>query len=246
MKNLILMTQLMTRIPIPIPVDFKNEELGKGNVYFPFIGAIIGVILAIVYSLVFYLFGDGFLRGILVMVAYLWASGGLHMDGISDTFDGLWSNRSRERMLEIMKDSRLGVYGTLILIVTMLTLVGTVQELQGQWQWLILAPMLGRYGCVVGNAISKYAREDGMGKYFIQNCGIRELLLASLYTWPLTFIISGVSGLIVLVFVMAFTYLFTRWVQNKIGGITGDVIGAVIELNQLLVLLFAVAVINLH
>ncbi len=243
MKNFILMIQLMTRIPIPIAVDFKNEDLGKGNIYFPLIGAVIGLILALAYNVGFYLFNEGFLQGLIVVIAYLWASGGLHMDGVSDTFDGLWSNRSRERMLEIMKDSRLGVYGVLILIITLLTQLGTVQRLQGQWYWLVLAPMLARYGCVVGNAISKYAREDGMGKYFIQDCGLRELVIASLYTWPLAFLIGQVKALIALILVIAFTYLFTRWVQNKIGGITGDIIGAVIELNQLLVLLFAVAII---
>ncbi|AZR74962.1 cobalamin 5'-phosphate synthase [Anoxybacter fermentans] len=240
------MTQLMTRIPIPITIDIKNEELGKGNIYFPLIGGLIGLFLAAIYKIFFHLYGDGYLLSVLVVAAYLWISGGLHMDGLSDTFDGLWSNRSREKILEIMRDSRVGVYGVLILILTISILIGGIQKLHGQWQWLILIPMVARYGCVVGNAISEYARPEGMGKYFVKDCGLKELLVASLYTWPLAFWLRGIQGIMVVIFVLAFTYLFTHWVQAKIGGITGDVIGAVIELNQLLVLLLAVLFINLN
>lgn len=163
------------------------------------------------------------------------------MDGVSDTFDGLWSNRSPERILEIMKDSRLGTFGALGLMLTAFIQIAGWQEISGHWSWFILVPMLGRYGCVFGNAISRYARPDGMGKYFVEDCGLREWGLASLYTGPIVFYFGGFLGIGAMAGVLLFTYVFTRWVQKKIGGITGDIIGAVIELNQLLVLLFLAA-----
>lgn len=245
MKRFILMIQLMTRIPIPINVEVENSDLGKGNIYFPLIGAIIGLILVAIYQLGFFFYGQGFLLSVLVVLGYFWISGGLHFDGLSDTFDGLWSNRSRERMLEIMKDSRLGVFGAMSLLMTVLLQIATINRLNGQWQWLILAPMLGRYGCVLAATISEYARSTGMGKYYIEYCQKRELLLASLYTWPLTLGLLGVWGLAALLGVISGTFLFCRWVSNKLGGITGDILGAVIELNQLGVLLLAVFLINL-
>lgn len=248
MKLFILMTQLMTRIPIPVQVNFNEEDLGKGNIYFPLIGGVMGLFLAGVYWLGSYLYQPtGLLVPILIVVAYLWISGSLHMDGISDTFDGLWSNRSRERMLEIMKDSRLGVFGALSLILTILLQLATLQRLQGlpeTYRWLILIPALGRYGAVFGNSISSYARNDGMGKHFIEECGIGEWLIASLYVIPVVFWLVGVWGIIALGIVLFFTYFFTRWVHSKIGGITGDVIGAVIELNQLIVLMYVVALVE--
>ena len=236
MKLFILMIQLMTRIPLPIMVKVDEKKLGKGNIFFPVIGAVIGLIMAGVSWVLARFFGLGQLYAILVMLTYLWASGGLHIDGLSDTFDGLWSNRPRDRMLEIMRDSRVGVYGVLILILTIIIWIVGLTELGGGWQYLILIPMLGRYGAVVANSISNYAREEGMGKYFVQFCGGRELLLTSLYTWPVTYWLIGLKGIWILLTVIIFTYLLVRWVKKKIGGITGDIIGATIELNQLLII----------
>lgn len=243
MKRFLLMVQLMTRIPVPITVKVENSDLGKGTVYFPLIGIIIGLILVGIYQLFFLFFGQGFLLATLVVLGYLGVSGGLHFDGLSDTFDGLLSNRSRERILEIMQDSRLGVFGTLSLLMTVLLQIGSISRLNGEWQWLILAPMLGRYGCVFAATISRYARSAGMGKYYIEYSTQRELLLASLYTWPLTFWLCGVGGLAALGGVIICTYSLCRWTSNKIGGITGDILGAVIELNQVVVLLLAASLI---
>lgn len=240
MKRLILMLQFMTRLPIPIKVEFNNADLGKGNVWFPLIGAIVGLWMAGVYWLSSQLMVDGFLPATLTLVAYIWITGGLHLDGLADTFDGLWSNRPRERVLEIMKDSRLGTFGALGLLLLVLLNIGSLEQLTGQWVWVIVAPVLGRYACVFGNTISTYARPEGMGRHFVEDCGWSEFGWASVFTWPVVYVALGLTGLMALLIVLGFTYLFTRWVQSKLGGITGDIMGAVIELNQLLVWLLAV------
>ncbi len=240
MKRLILMIQLMTRIPIPMTIQVEEEDLGKGNVYFPLVGLLIGVLLTIVYQGGRWLYGDGLLTSVLVVCAYSWVSGGLHLDGLSDTFDGLWSNRSRERILEIMKDSRLGVFGGLSLILIILLQVSTISNLAGQWRWLLLTPILGRYGCVFAASIAEYARSEGMGKSYVEYCGRKEWFFASLYTCPLAFLLGGLGGLISLLLVLAFTYIFITMVQVKLKGITGDILGAVIELSQVIVLLYCI------
>lgn len=240
MKTFIFMTQLMTRIPFPLQVEVAEEDLGRGNLYFPLIGAIIGVILAGAYCVFLYVFGEGILAAVLCIGVYLWITGGLHMDGLSDTFDGMGSNRSRERVLEIMKDSRVGVFGVLILVFTLLVQVAAVQRLAWHWAWIVAVPMLGRYGCVFGNSISTYARTEGMGKYFVTDCTWREWILTSLYIWPAAFLLLGLNGLVATGIVLGVSWVTTRWVQRRLGGITGDVIGAVIELCQLAVLLLAV------
>lgn len=245
MKMFILMTQLMTRIPLPLNIEVKNIELGKGNVYFPLIGVVIGGFLSLVTLILKPLLGRGFLLSILVVASYIWVSGGLHLDGLSDTFDGLGSNRSKERILEIMKDSRVGVFGVLVLMMTILLQIASIFELNFDWHWLLLMPMLGRYACVFCNTIARYARTDGMGKYFVENCGYQQFFFASFYTIPFTLYLKGLQGFLTIVLILVFTLLFTRWVEHKIDGITGDVIGATIELNQLLVLLLAVLFNNL-
>lgn len=244
MKRLILMVQFMTRLPIPVKVEFKNEDLGKGNAWFPLIGGIIGLGTATVYWFGSQLFVEGFVPAILALAAYIWLTGGLHLDGLSDTFDGLWSNRPRERVLEIMKDSRIGTFGALGLLITVLLDISSLEPLAGHWAWVILAPVLGRYACVFGNTISSYARPDGMGKYFVEDCGWREFAWASVIAVPVAYCTVGVAGLVALLGVLGFTYLFTHWVQSKLGGITGDIMGAVIELNQVLVWLLAIAYLN--
>ena len=103
-KQFLILIQFMTRIPVFVNVEYDEEKLGKSIKYFPLVGAVIGI----------FLFGINFLAGkvtenrqiiaVIIVVAEIFITGILHIDGLADTFDGLFSYAKKERMLEIMKD----------------------------------------------------------------------------------------------------------------------------------------------
>ena len=115
-KGFILAIQFLTRIPINIPVDFNRENLSKTTFFYPLTGMIIGGIAGLVYYLASYINKD--IASFLAVTTIIIVTGGLHLDGLGDTFDGFLSARDRERILDIMKDSRIGtlifVLGTIV------------------------------------------------------------------------------------------------------------------------------------
>lgn len=236
MKRFILMLQFLTKLPLPFNIDSNQKDFSRGIVYFPLIGLLIGLML---YGLHIglSLFFSPLVTAILIVAFEVFITGGLHLDGLADMFDGLYSYRDKKRMLEIMKDSRIGVNGVLVLLVTLLVKVGLIFDLNGQSLFiLILMPMSSRYFAVVLSTFSKYARENGMGGFFIGETSKVQLLIASL-----TLILYGfyLESILVFVLVLALTFAFRFHVYQKIDGLTGDVLGAWIELSEVLILLLA-------
>lgn len=249
MKRLVLMIQFLTRIPIPANLEVGTEDFGKGLVLAPAVGLIIGGFLSLAFWLLEGLL-PSFVLAVLLMVLYILLTGGLHLDGLGDTFDGLFSNRSRERMLEIMRDSRVGsnavlaLVSVLLLNTGLLASVGSLQKLS-PLQLILLFPVAGRMGSVTGAGISRYARSgEGLGKTFIDFCGAREVVEGLALGALLFFCIGGFTGLLLAPFPAVTAVLLTKAFSRKIGGATGDILGAVCELNQTLFLLFAILVLQ--
>lgn len=117
-KGLILTIQFLTRLPINIPVDFNDENIRKSTFFFPFVGILLGAIA----SLPYILFGKENMEiaSLLIVILMIFLTGGLHLDGLSDTVDGFFSNKKKKDVLEIMKDSRIGAFGVLSLIILVL------------------------------------------------------------------------------------------------------------------------------
>ena len=139
----------MTRIPIKADVGF-DEEFHKSIVYFPLVGLIIGAISFIIGSLSSIIF-DTFLTSILIVACEVILTGGLHIDGLGDTFDAIYSNRDKERMLEIMKDSRLGTNSLLAILFLVLIKVGLLNSIinSNLMCLVIFMPMISRLGVIV-------------------------------------------------------------------------------------------------
>ena len=119
MKALILMIQFMTRYPIPLQIDFTAERFVQGMKWMPLVG-----LLAALPAVAGYALADAWLgrdvAAIVAVILLITVTGGLYLDGIADAADGLFSYRSRERMLEIMRDSTLGANGVIALVLTIL------------------------------------------------------------------------------------------------------------------------------
>lgn len=239
-KRFFLMIQFLTRIPIPLRFDATNEDYGKGLIFAPLVGLLIGAILYGV-NLLFTPFMQLEARIAIVIASYVLITGGLHIDGLGDTFDGVFSNRPRDKMLEIMRDSRIGTFGLLAIVLVLFLDFWLLRDVvnKGFIYAVIMFPMSGRIGSILSSSISSYARKgEGLGKSFIEYCGAREFITGIVFYIIPCILIGGTTGGIIAAITIASAISTTVYFTNKLGGATGDVLGAVCELNQLSFLLF--------
>ena len=246
MKRFISILQFMTRIPINIDTGF-DEEFHKTITYFPLVGLVLGVLIYII-GLVSGIFFDSFITSIIVTLALVILTGGLHIDGLGDTFDAIYSYRDKERMLEIMKDSRLGTNSLLAIMFLILLKIGFIYSIiNNSLLWtVIFMPVVARLGVIVMMYKTVTPRENGMGNLFIGKASTSMFTIAILYT---IILIIGISKLIFLastfeammlistiIILFIFNNLFKKHIYIKIDGVTGDILGCTIELGELIYL----------
>ena len=263
MKGFLLLLSFMTRIPMP-KTEYDEEKLGKSMKYFPVVGIIVGFILlffCIIFNFIFNNLNYSTVLPLMILVVILTdliTTGALHLDGLADTFDGIFSYRSKHKMLEIMKDSRLGSNGALALILYFLLkfvlFYSLIIESRELTLYAIMTyPVVSRFCSVVSCASSPYARGSGMGKTFVDNtktCGLIVATIITLlytigmlfipfilftnYSLPIQFMIQTILVIVIIVALLAlFAYAFSKLIERKIGGITGDTLGALLEISSL-------------
>lgn len=247
MKRFILILQFLTRIPININLGF-DEEFHKSITYFPLVGFVLGTLLYLI-GIISNLLFDPFLSSIIITLSLVILTGGLHIDGLGDTFDAIYSYRNKEKMLEIMKDSRLGTNSLLAIVFLLLLKIAFIYSIinQGLLWLIIFMPIIGRLGVILLMYKTVSPRENGMGNLFIGKASTLMLLIATLYTILICVIlpkfvflsssIITIKVLIIIIVVFLFNYIFKKHIYSKIDGITGDILGCSIELGELIYLL---------
>jgi adenosylcobinamide-GDP ribazoletransferase len=238
MKRFLIALQFLTIIPIKINSEVEDKDLGASLIYFPMVGALIGLLLALC-TLVF-----GFLPRLvivaLVIIVSIIVTGVIHIDGLADTCDGLFSFKSKEKMLEVMRDSRIGAMGmtaiACVLLFKFTLLFSLPIGILGKS--LILMIAFSRWAQVVACYSSKYARNEGRAKYYIEYAGGREVIGATLFTLTLFFVLMQLKGIVLFFLSMLPIFLFINFVKSKIGGMTGDTIGATSELAEVILVFF--------
>lgn len=238
-QSFITAFSFLSRIPVP-RVLVTNRTLGGAVAFLPLVGLVIGGVL----------FGVGTLAkphvsslgtAFLITVTWAWLTGGLHLDGLADTFDGLSGGRGdRARTLEIMRDSRIGTHGAAALVLLLIGKVAFTADLvatQTHVLWLI--PVAARAAVVPAIAWFPYARPDGLGRAMHDNAKASGVLMAQVF---LHVTLLGVGFVhwprVVAAFVV--TAAVSVWLARKLGGLTGDTYGACIELAELAALAFAI------
>lgn len=229
-NGFILSLQFFTRIPINKEIDFNKENIRYGLFFLPLIGLIIGGLGGLIYKLIQpYNLMIGSLMALLVTITL---TGGLHLDGLSDTADGFFSNQKKEKTLEIMKDSRVGAFGVLSIVVIVLSkfvLIASIGDLP-----LVLALSFANSRLVVAWIISikSPAKAEGLGKIFMGS-NPKNLVLISGVIYSIFLIILDVRYLIPLGLNFMVGQYISSLSYKKIGGITGDVNGSIIEIGDL-------------
>lgn len=232
---LIIYTQFFSRIVIQKTVDISYIK--KGVPYLTLFGCLIGLMEAAFYQFVQLIF-PGIVAWILTLLFDVLLTGGFHLDGLADTADSLFSSRSKKRMLEIMKDSRIGSNGVLALILYYALLVVIFPYLpKEKWLVVISLSMIGKVGLTLQLYQMTYARENsGSGNFFI-GTKTKNILKAQLLPIVLAFLMFEWKGLVAYAFVVIFAIVYRRFVYKKIGGHTGDTLGAFVEVSQIIYVL---------
>jgi len=244
MQHFITGLQFLTRIRLVNQTEWSPESFGRSVKYFPIVGSVLGLILAATshimagYLPAFGAYVPPHVMAAILVIAPIVLTGGLHCDGFMDTMDGIFSGRSRERMLEIMKDSRVGANGVVAFCLLLLLKWSLFLDISPSVlpTALFLMPILGRLAMVIGITVFPYARPDGIGKAFAQFADKRTLLIAMSLT--LLFVVPlGGKAIFSSILVSCFAIIIGCYVTKLLGGLTGDVYGAITELTEALVLI---------
>jgi len=229
--------RFLTLLPLPGRLGSSEAELAHAAPFFPLVGLLLGCIAAPAAQILFHLLPP-LPAAVLLTFLLLAFSGGLHLDGLADTADGFFSARSSERMLEIMKDSCIGTMGAAALIVILLLKIACLASLSADklLAAAFLLPVAGRAAILLLMALLPYAREGGLGSLFAVYFHSGAGWIASsggflLLTWA-AYAAAGPSGLTVVLAVLLLTFLFALLCRSKIGGATGDTLGAACELAE--------------
>jgi adenosylcobinamide-GDP ribazoletransferase len=234
--------QFMSRIPVPgrWALGIETNQYVRGIVTFPFVGLVLGALAGVVFTLLQPWAGLP-LAAMCYVLALALLTGGFHLDGLADTCDGIFSARTRDRMLEIMKDSRLGTHGGLALIFVIVLKVLVVSELalRGANMLAVLAAasVAGRTASVLLMYHHQYAREKGLGNLFIGKVTGTQTLLTLAGGAVLCAILLPAAGLLALVVTLLAIFVLGRMLRRTLGGQTGDTLGAAIELGEVVFLL---------
>ncbi|MBC6004965.1 MAG: adenosylcobinamide-GDP ribazoletransferase [Paeniclostridium sp.] len=248
MKRFIGILQFFTRIPIRVNIGF-DEEFHKTMYYFPLVGFVLGILYFIIGLVSSFLF-DSYITSVNILISTVILTGGLHLDGVGDTFDGIYSYRDKEKILEIMKDSRLGTNAMLSVLFLMLMKLGLIYSIvqSGQLYNLIFMPVFARMAIVIACYKSVTPRKNGMGNVFIGKPSLKMILTGIVYT-VILIIIMGITlfnlNSLDLIKVIAFIPImiilsrcFVRYIYSKIDGITGDILGCISELMEVMYLIY--------
>ena len=223
----------------------EGKSLAGSAMYFPLVGLVIGFILAgIDYGLGCVL--PNLLTSAITVAALVLLTGALHFEGFVDSCDGLFGGHTRERRLEIMRTKNVGAYavagGAMLLILKF----AAIASLTAGWDrfWIIvLFPAMSRWGMALALSVFPYAREQGLGTAF-RGVKTAHVVIAGAIALIAAVIFAGLSGIILFAIAIIVAILAGLWITKMMGGLTGDIYGAINELSEVIILVAAIGIIH--
>lgn len=234
MQSFLLALQFLTVIPVR-----SNAGINKATtLYFPVIGLFLGMILAGVNYLLSFTTLEQFSASVVLVILLIILTGGLHLDGLADTFDALLSRKNKSEMLRIMRDPHIGTMGVLGLIGVVLLKISFLASLDfsSKNTALILMCLFSRYAMVLEIFLFPYARDEGKAKIFFEGMNFKIFFWATLISLICAIVILKSKGLIIFILTGVFAFLIGKFIVKKIGGVSGDTLGATNELVEIFVL----------
>ena len=230
--------KFLTIFPLPNRLDKATEDFGTSLPYFPPVGLVLGAILfGLHYGLSFIL--PPAVISILLIIALTIMTGAHHLDGLMDSFDGMVIGKSRERRLEIMADSHIGAFGIIAAILLLLLKYVALVSLPEVMMMpsLLLMPTLSRWIMVSALFTFPYARSSGMGLSFKQGANWQRFAIATAIALIVSVLLLSWWGAVLMAALWLIIFGIASYFNSRLGGLTGDVYGALNELSEVLVLL---------
>lgn len=235
LKPLFSALRFLTIVPVPEPWCGDESDFYRSPEWYPVVGLLIGVVLVIVDQFLCWLLPVP-IASVLLLVAMIAVSGALHLDGLADSADAFFSSRNREQMLVIMKDSRSGPMGVAAIVLVLILKLLLLISLPAAWRWqvIILMPLAGRCALPVISSWLPYARNEGTAAFTCRNSSWPRLGLPIGAFFMIALLLLGGTGLFIVTIFVLSLWLLGHYSLRKIGGFTGDTLGATCELVELL------------
>jgi len=237
-KPLLLALQFLTRIPVPQLREISPRDSGRSMLFYPLVGGVIGLLLFAADHLLHE--AAPLLRAVILVALWVAITGALHLDGLADMVDGwIGGHGDRERTLAIMKDPYCGPMGVSALLMILLLKVAALEPLAGQGSYLlIVAPLLGRTLLLLLFLTTPYVRVGGLGETLAKAlprpaAWISVVIILLGLLW-----VPGIEWGMLLAVMLVFM-LFRTALMSRLGGTTGDTAGALLEVCEVSVLLYA-------
>lgn len=254
--------QFLTILPIRMHIEFEKNILHKSVIFFPVVGVILGLIISLLGWGISYAVPAN-LGALLLVIVWIVLTGGLHLDGLMDSADGILSRRNRDQMLDIMKDSRVGAFGVISAIVmialkwsSLAYLLHEVATKQISIAWLVLivvgTAMWSRWWMVIAVSSWKPARSNGLASMFhgIRRQYVSAATTTTLFLYLMALMIYAINvplknnfvwlALLIPMLSAIVGWVAAKWMKAKLGGLTGDTYGAMTELIEGVTLVIAV------
>jgi adenosylcobinamide-GDP ribazoletransferase len=229
--------QFLTVFPRPQRMQYSTYEVGRAAIFFPVIGFLLGLILVLV-NIALEPFTSAVLSGIALVAILALLTGGLHLDGLGDTFDGLGAGGERERVLHVMADSHTGAFGVIAIVLLLFFKIHAIEAIEWErWRALLTAPVLGRWAMVLLGHRS-HAAKPGLGSTLIDQLKPKHFFCATLIAAACAAAILHGAGIAIMVCIALFTLAAKKFFHHRLGGVTGDTFGAVGELSETSVFVF--------
>jgi adenosylcobinamide-GDP ribazoletransferase len=244
--ELVAAVRFLSILPVPGRTQlFEKDEaaprLMVGETYFPLVGLLLACLLWLLVLLLTPLVPQLALAALLV-IGLVILTGGLHLDGLMDTCDGLFGGSTRERKLEIMRDSRVGGFGVLggaCILLLKFALFASISVHTLPLAILLALPS-ARWAMIMALRVFPSARPTGLGAAFHQTVTTEGVLLAGIIAVAIVLVVGQLIGLIVWMTVTAAALMLGFWITRSIGGLTGDSYGAIAEVVEVVALLVVV------
>ncbi|MCM8760919.1 MAG: adenosylcobinamide-GDP ribazoletransferase [Candidatus Omnitrophica bacterium] len=234
MRNFMAAMQFLTIFPCG-EKDEPRQALAASLPWFPLAGLCLGLVLAGVNTVLEYFGCDSLLAGAIVIITLVILTGAIHLDGLADTADALFSGKNREEMLSIMRDPHIGTMGALSLAGMLLLQVSVLQAIGSPSKNTALITMcvLSRWSLVFSMFLFPYARQDGKAKLFLENINAKSVGIATALAIGIAIVVLSIKGILVFCAVAGVSYLINKYIKKRLGGITGDTLGAINEVSEL-------------
>ena len=226
----------LTRIPMPVKIDYSQTLMNRSSLYFPLVGLLLGGLYAALFAGLAAFWSLPVCIG-LVLAFHLWITGAFHEDGLADSMDALGGGYTVARRLEIMKDSRIGTYGAVALIVALGLKALLLMDADPVWLALLMTPAISRLTPLLLMRFLPYVTDPDTSKSkpVAEAFSGQRLLLAALFTVVVALLFS--VWLPALLAVVLVALLWGASLKRQLGGYTGDALGASVVFTELVFLL---------